>query len=202
MQDCPGGGVEFHEYLTTSGSPTQNVKYPANIGRVFVGGAALRINVHLVNTSDQAKDAFATFKVRYVDPATLEYRAAAIFLNNVAVSVRPGRSTATKSYQLTEDITMLGAASHMHSRGVQFTAKASSGETLYEGTEWAEPPPKTFAPPLLLKSGTTITWSCTYENETNQTLSFGESASKNEMCIFPGEFYNKSGQQISYQALR
>ena len=33
-------------------------------------------------------------------------------------------------------------------------------------------------------------------------LSFGESASKNEMCIMVGEFYNKGGVQITDQAFR
>ena len=57
-------------------------------------------------------------------------------------------------------------------------------------------------PPLLLTAGTTITWACTYDNPSTKTLTFGESAATNEMCIFPGEFFNKDGAQISVQSLR
>jgi hypothetical protein len=87
----------------------------------------------------------------------------------------------------------------MHKQGVHFVAKTNTGVTLYDGTEWAEPLPKGFDPAVPLKAGTQITWSCTYNNATGQTLTFGESALTNEMCIFPGEFYNKTGAQISYQ---
>jgi hypothetical protein len=200
LADCPGGGVEFHEYLTTSGSPTQHVVYPPNVGRILVGTGALRIMVHYVNTSDETREAFSKFTIRYVDPTSVANRAAAIFLNNVGVRVTPGTSTATKSYRLTTDINMLGAASHMHKQGVHFKASTDTGEVLYEGTQWSEPPPKKFDPPLLLRAGTTITWACTYENTTGRTLGFGESAATNEMCIFPGEFFNSTGQQISIQA--
>jgi hypothetical protein len=89
----------------------------------------------------------------------------------------------------------------MHKQGIHFVATTSTGQTLYDGTEWAEPTPKSFNPPLHLASGTRITWACTYNNTTGKTLTFGESAGTNEMCIFPGEFYNSTGQQISYQAI-
>jgi hypothetical protein len=200
LVDCPSGGVEFHEYLTTNGSPETTTTYPAGVGRMFTAGNSLRLNVHLINTDANPKDAFVKFTVHYVDPATLDYRAAAIFLNQVGVRVPPGQSTQSRSYTLSEDVSLIGAGSHMHKQGTHFVAQTNTGETIYDGTDWQEPKPKLYAPPLNLTAGTTITWSCTYQNDTGRTLTFGESALTNEMCIFPGEFYNKSGVQISYQA--
>jgi hypothetical protein len=201
LSDCPGGGVEFHDYLTTSGSPVSTVSYPANTGRIFSASNGLRLNVHLINASSDAKDAYVVFKVVYVEPSTLTNKVASIFLNQVGLSVPPGMSTQSKTYTLTQDINMMGSASHMHKQGIHFVATTSTGQTLYDGTEWAEPTPKSFNPPLHLASGTRITWACTYNNTTGKTLTFGESAGTNEMCIFPGEFYNSTGQQISYQAI-
>ena len=37
--------------------------------------------------------------------------------------------------------------------------------------------------------GTSITWSCTFNNQTGQMLTFGQSATQNEMCIFNGVYY-------------
>jgi hypothetical protein len=201
LSDCPEGGVEFHDYLTTSGSPVSTVTYPANTGRIFAAGNGLRLNVHLINTDSAPKDAFVVFKVVYVDPSTLTNKVASIFLNQVALSVPPGMSTQSKTYALAQDINMMGSASHMHKQGIHFLATTNTGQTLYDGTEWQEPPPKSFNPPLHLASGTQITWACTYDNTTGKTLTFGESAAANEMCIFPGEFYNSTGQQITYQAV-
>ncbi|HEX4341434.1 MAG TPA: hypothetical protein VH062_36245 [Polyangiaceae bacterium] len=201
LVDCPGGGVEFHDYLTTSGTPVATTTYPPSTGRIFSQSNGLRLMVHFINTGTDSKDAFVNYKVVYVEPSGLTNKVASIFLDQVGLSVPPGMSTASKTYSLTQDINLMGDASHMHSRGVHFVASTDSGQTLYDGTEWQEPQPKSFDPPLALKSGTKITWACTYNNTTGQTLTFGESASSNEMCIFPGEFYNSTGQQISYQAL-
>jgi hypothetical protein len=199
LVDCPSGGVEFHEYLTTTGSPQTSTAYPAGIGRVFAAGNGLRLNVHLINSDVAPKDAYITFKVKTVDPASLQNRVGSIFLNNVAVRVPTGMSTQTKSYAIPQEIWLMDTASHMHKRGIHFVAKAG-GQTIYDGTEWAEPTPQVFNPPLHLAAQTQISWSCTYNNDSGGALSFGESASKNEMCIMVGEFYNTTGTQISYQA--
>ncbi|HEX4339547.1 MAG TPA: hypothetical protein VH062_26755 [Polyangiaceae bacterium] len=201
LVDCPGGGVEFHDYLTTSGTPIATVTYPDKTGRIFSQANGLRLNVHLINSGTDPKDAFVVYKVVYVDPVGLVNKVASLFLNQVLLSVPPGMSTQSRSYSLPQDINLMGTASHMHKRGVHFVATASTGQTLYDGTEWQEPMPKSFDPPLPLKAGTKITWACTYNNDTGQTLSFGESAANNEMCIFPGEFYNSTGTQIAYQAI-
>ncbi|HEX3596190.1 MAG TPA: hypothetical protein VHU80_13865 [Polyangiaceae bacterium] len=201
LVDCPGGGVEFHDYLTTSGTPLATTTYPADTGRVFSSANGIRLNVHFINAGSDPKDAFVTYKVVYTDPTGLKNKVASIFLDQVGLRVPPGTSTQSKTYTLAQDINLMGDASHMHSRGVHFVATTDGGQMLYDGTEWQEPKPKSFDPPLSLKSGTKITWACTYNNDTGQTLSFGESAATNEMCIFPGEFYNATGQQISYQAI-
>jgi hypothetical protein len=40
-----------------------------------------------------------------------------------------------------------------------------------------------------LGAGTSITWSCTYVNDTSSPLTFGESAATNVMRIYQGTFY-------------
>jgi hypothetical protein len=68
-------------------------------------------------------------------------------------------------------------------------AKTASGRLVYEGTEWDHPTPSIFTPPLALGSDTQITWTCSYDNQGDTPLSFGESAATNEMCILGGTFY-------------
>ncbi|HVW25875.1 MAG TPA: hypothetical protein VHC69_10920 [Polyangiaceae bacterium] len=201
LADCPEGGVEFHDYLMTSGSPVATITYPTSTGRIFTASNGLRLNVHLINTDSAPKDAYVVYKVVYVDPSTLTNKVASIFLNQVTLSVPPGMSTQSKTYTLSQDINLMDAASHMHKQGIHFVATTNTGQTLYDGTDWQEPQARSFDPPLHLASGTRITWACTYNNTTGTTLSFGESAASNEMCIFPGEFYNSTGQQITYQAV-
>ena len=197
IADCPGGGLEFHEYITASASPTMTTTYPPGIGRMLNAGNGLRLMVHLLNTGSSPRDASITVQLRYGDPSLLQQRAATLFLINSQINVPPGKSQATATYTLPTDIWLLGAASHMHSRGIDFVATADTGDTLYQGTDWAEPRPKIFQPALPLKSGTKITFTCTYQNNSSITMTFGESAATNEMCNFPAEFYNTAGQQLT-----
>lgn len=199
LHDCPSGGTEFHEYVTTAGSPHSVTQYPDGVGRYFPESAGFRMNVHLFNATTEPLDAFIKLTVRYVDPAILKYKAASIFLNNVGLWVPPGTSVQTGTYTLPTDIWLLGGASHMHRLGTHFEAKTGDGQLLYQSDDWEEPQPVKFDPPISLAKGSTITWSCTYNNDTNQTFSFGDSAVNNEMCIFPGEFYNTDGVQLSSQ---
>ena len=62
------------------------------------------------------------------------------------------------------------------------------GETLYDVASW-EAPPKTFTPARPLTATQHIDFTCTYKNDTSETLTFGESAATNEMCILLGQYY-------------
>ena len=81
------------------------------------------------------------------------------------------------------------AVSHMHSRAISFSGTTSTGQTIYKGTSWNEPVPVQYKPAMSVSAGTVITWACTYNNTTGQTLTFGESANTNEMCILAGVAY-------------
>jgi hypothetical protein len=199
LQDCPNGGTEFHEYLATAGSPKTQISYADGVGRYFDASNGLRMNVHLFNAATEPVDAFIQLKVRAVDPALLEHRAASLFLNNLGLRIPPGESVQTASYTLPADIWLLGAASHMHKWGTHFEATTGEGTMLYQTDEWAEPKPTRFDPPLPLTRGTSISWSCHYANDTGSVITFGDSAIHNEMCILPGEFYSDAGTQISVQ---
>jgi hypothetical protein len=72
---------------------------------------------------------------------------------------------------------------------------------LYETTDWDEPVAVGYDPPVPLNPGDKITWTCTYNNDSGQNLTFGESAAINEMCIFTGRFYSSpTGDDLECQA--
>ena len=87
----------------------------------------------------------------------------------------------------------------MHSRGVHFVAQTSTGVPLIDDTTWNEPPSHAFDPPVMLNPGDSVSWTCTYDNDTSMSLSYGDSAAKNEMCIFTGLYYstNPNGTQLT-----
>ena len=164
--------------------------YPAGVGRFLPGKDGVELLAHYLNTTGDTIHANVRLLLTVVDPSTVPTKASDVFMNNAGLSVPPGRSTASNSCPVGDnDIQLLQAASHMHQRGVHFTAKADDGTVLYQTDSWSEPTPKVFDPPLAIAGGTNITWSCDYDNQTGMTLTFGQSAITNEMCIFTGIYF-------------
>jgi len=189
VEDCPAGGLEAHEFVHAAQTLVQKTTYPADVGRFLPATDGLRLMVHYLNTTADTLHVQATFSMRYVDADAIKYKAGGVFLNNLGLQVPPGHSVVSKSYTLESDLKLLVAVSHMHKHAIGFTSSTDDGRMLYKGSDWDEPKLAAFDPPMVLTAGTTINWACEYQNDTADTFTFGESAVKNEMCIFNGVFY-------------
>jgi hypothetical protein len=188
---CPQGGLQFAPYTFTAGSPNAIETYPDGMGASIPATTGFTINAHFINTGASALTGNVALTIYVAKTGEVTQHVGPIFLNQALLSVPPtGQpSTSTASYTLTQDVNLLLGASHMHKRATNFVSTASTGQTLFQTTQWSEPQPKIYSPALHLASGTTITWSCTYVNDTGSTLTFGESASTNVMCISEFIYY-------------
>jgi hypothetical protein len=170
------------------------------------GTDGLRIQVHYLNTTPDPLNVTATTKLtKVVDPSKITKWVGQLYFNRVYLQVPPGSgkkvTTSCSVPQGYGPISLIGAGSHMHRRGVHFVATTSTGLKLLETNEWAEPAPVAYDPPVVLNAGDRVTWECTYDNTTNRTLTFGESADINEMCIYLARFYSTpNGDQIECQS--
>lgn len=187
VADC--SGIEFHDLLHMAQTPTQSVTYPTGVGRLLAGTDGLRVLVHLLNPGTTAVTAHVSIAFRTVDPSAVGTLAVSLFFNNAVLRVPPGVSTQSRTFTIPSNIKVMMAVSHMHSRATGFSATTNSGQTLYKGTDWNEPVAVTYAPAMDVAQGSIVTWSCTYDNKTGTTLTFGESANTNEMCILAGVAY-------------
>lgn len=189
IENCPSGGLEAHEFVHAAQTLVQKTSYPKGVGRFLPASDGLRLMVHYLNTTTDTLHVQARFSMKYVDANDIEYKAGGVFLNNLGLSVPPGKSSVTKSYTLESDMKWLVAVSHMHEHAVGFTSATDDGRDIYQGKDWNEPKVTEFDPPLEMSAGTTVTWTCDYQNDTGDTFTFGESAAKNEMCILNGVYY-------------
>lgn len=190
IEEC--SGLEFHPTIHASQTPTATTVYPPGIGASLSAAEGVRLNVHFLNTTLDTIHTHVTVTFTYVNPSDVTYQAAQIYLNNSSLQVPPGASTATATLAIPTsvgDVKLLSAQSHMHQRATHFDATLSDGTDLYQTAQWSEPEVKTFTPALALPSGSSITWTCDFQNNTTETLTFGESAATNEMCVFTGFYY-------------
>jgi hypothetical protein len=113
------------------------------------------------------------------------------------VGVEPhATSSTTKSCSVPGGIRILDMVSHMHRHATHIVATTTSGIPLYEGTDWDEPELVTFSPPIAIDQPTEVTWTCTYQNDDDYPLTFGDSAASNEMCILAGSYYPLTAESV------
>ncbi len=201
LEDCDPN--DFHALIHAAGRPHQETIYAAGMATKVRGSTGLRIQLHYINTSTTVKTVTATIKLSPVDPTTITKWVAQLYFNRVVLSVPPGAgqivSTTCSIPSAYGTIGLIGGGSHMHRRGVHFVATTSTGASLVDTTEWDEPPLLAYDPPVMMNPRDSITWTCTYNNDTGQTLNFGPSALTNEMCIYLARYYSSSADDVQIE---
>ncbi len=179
-------------------APDSRRDLPPGIAHLFQPGEVLLLTSHYLNTTEDDLDCHVSFTLHTMDAADVQQEAGSIFFYNPLISIPPSsRVTVTRTCPITSDIHLALLWSHMHWRGVDFVASSDDPATqdaepaLYTTTQWDEPPARQFPfdPPVTLHAGSSLTYSCTYVNESDQTVVAGQSASTNEMCILHGMYW-------------
>jgi hypothetical protein len=190
---CPLGGDEFGPFSFTAQNPNVTATYPEGVGATIPTDTGFMLNSHYTNPGATSLTAQVSLTMYVAKPGIITQHAGILFLNQlnlvIPASTTASPYTSTSSYVLTQDMNILTTNGHMHQRATNFIATTSTGQTLYQTSQWDEAPNLNYSPPLLLKAGTSITWSCTYVNDTGAPLVFGPSARTNVMCISASAFY-------------
>jgi hypothetical protein len=95
----------------------------------------------------------------------------------------------------TAPVTLISASPHAHTtaRHMKFTVKRASGETIVMHDapfDFNEQGTYGLDMPLVLNTGDTVTTTCTFTNDTNRAITFGEDTG-NEMCFNFAVYYPK-----------
>jgi hypothetical protein len=205
---CADGAWQIHQrgsYYEAQ-QPDARRDLPSGIAHEFQPGEVVILQTHYLNTGTTNIAAHVVLTMHTVDPQTIQAEAGTIIFSNVNLNIPPhSRVRMTMTCPLSQDIHPALLWSHMHKRGVSFTATsddpaAASLGTLYAQTDWSEPQPRIYPanPPATLHAGTHITFSCDYQNDTDGTFIYGTSAEKNEMCLLHGMYWPRmpsSGEQ-------
>ncbi len=195
VSQCAAGGLTYGAFTFLSQSPKATMTFPTKVGATIPSSTGFNLMVHYLNAGSTALTAHVSLTMYIGKSGVVTNHAGVIFDNNATMTVPVGTQpyVSTQSNTLGQDVYILETSSHMHKFGQSFTATytppGGQAQTLYTTTQWDEPPPQVFAQPLHLPAGTSISWSCTDVNTTKNTLTFGEYAQTNVMCISVNIFY-------------
>ncbi len=206
LAPCPGGGLEFHPFPFLSQQSDWTVNYPtasdgSPMGYPLVAANSLMVNIHYLNTTSAAISPSVSITIKTAKPGVVKTHVGTIFLNQVALSVAspvpmsaPVQTPKTwngDTLELPATYSIYASISHMHQWSVGFTA-STNNSVFYTESDWSSPPLTLHNPVIPMMNSQSITWSCSYYNDTGSTLTFGDSAKSNIMCIYMGEYYPAS----------
>jgi hypothetical protein len=206
----PNGGDTVHicsdaeQFQGITGSyyeaqtPDAERDLPPGVAHIFQPGEVMLLTAHYLNATGTGFDTHVEFRLHTMDPANVTYEAGSVYFYNPQISIPPlSEITVRRTCPISQDINLALLWSHMHSRGIGFTATTDDSAAtdqvgdLYSTMTWSEPQPRVFPydPAVTLHGGSKITYECTYRNTTQQTIISGQSARTNEMCILHGMYW-------------
>jgi hypothetical protein len=174
---------------------------PADVAFKIEANSVLALNFHMFNASGAPVHACYKANLNGIPDAQVKSEAGTIFYYNPFVTVpAKGTSSATMACPVSQDVTVAAGVSHMHRRGMGYSATLLDGDpvsggkeiqALYATTEWEEPVVKAYAPGLSLKQGQWIKWTCDYTNTESREVAQGQQTT-DEMCMFIGQYWPRS----------
>jgi len=178
--------------------------FPSDVGMDMpTGPGSLRLDMHYFNTgnskSEQDKSGLA---ICVVKGARLRPKRAAVTMGftvfgPVLAPANKKGHQATSSCRVsgTRPVTLMSASPHAHkyARHMKFTVRKASGQEIVMHDmpfKFGEQGSYPLDPPVVLNAGDTVTTTCTFDNDTNRNITFGEST-ENEMCFNFASYYPK-----------
>jgi len=181
---------------------SQNVllswKLPPGVAFYFRAGEQLAAQTHFVDNGLLAtpEPGWAVMNLYSMPKRKVTSYAGAMFGQDKDVVVPPhSTSTATTRCVFPKPVQLLAVTGHYHFRGTHFTAgtwDGVSGTEIYSNQGYADPAFKTFRPNDLGEVPG-LEWTCTYDNPTDQTFTFGPFTDRNEHCNLFAFYYPTLG---------
>ncbi|MDC3954862.1 hypothetical protein [Polyangium jinanense] len=166
------------------------LKFPEGVAMKVRPGAVLLMNAHYINATMNVIEPEVRINLYSVPEAEVTTEGDVLFLYNPFIHVAPmGEGRARMRCPVHKDITIVNIQSHMHARGVDYSASlVGQAEPFYTNTEWEKVPVKDFGAGLEVKAGSWFDYHCDYSNGEMRDVYQGP-RSTDEMCMLIGSYY-------------
>jgi hypothetical protein len=202
--DCAeGAAADWDVTGVVAGAQSSKAKnaatFPPGVAAKLAPGTVLVINTHYLNATSKPLVAEARLNLYTLPDKDVVEEGGFLFYYNPFIRV-PARSSASSRMRctLTQDITLISGQSHMHRRGVGYTANVvepSDGALtqIYESHDWEDVPISEWSPGMALRTGQSIDYTCHYQNPEDRQVAQGLTT-KDEMCMFLGNYYPRNSE--------
>lgn len=185
LTECNSNGL-LPQGIFGSGVGTAPVMYPAGVGLKLRAGQQLLLNLHVFNVTAQRLRGTSGTAVLRAKPEDVKNLAESLLAGPARFSVPVGRSSVKGKCTMTHDTKLFAVQPHMHQTGVHMKGVAHSSEmgdvTVHDGAFNFENQLVYAIDEVPMKQGDTVDVECTFDNQTDKPISFGESSNQ-EMCF-------------------
>ncbi len=192
--DCSDGatnGWNITKLLGGSQNATGDslLAFPDGVAMRVAPGAVLLMNAHYLNATDGDLEPIAAINLWTRPAAEVTTEGDLLFLYNPFIKV-PASGTGRARWRcpVHQDITIANVQSHMHRRGVGYSAAVTGAAAFYENDRWEGVPVKRFEGGMTVSAGSTLDYACDYENREARDVYQGPRTT-DEMCMLIGSYY-------------
>ncbi|MFO0549138.1 MAG: hypothetical protein U0271_12175 [Polyangiaceae bacterium] len=196
--DCSDGATNGWRVTSLIGG-SQNasgesiVDFPSDVAMRVPGNAVLLMNAHYINASSDPIEPEVRINLFTIPESQLREEGGLLFWYNIFIRADAQSSgRAMMECAIPDDIHIVNTQSHMHARGVDYSAEVIDPEgassTIYENTKWEGVPVEQFDPELEVKGGSKIRFHCDYDNPASADVYQGP-RSTDEMCMYIASYY-------------
>jgi hypothetical protein len=181
---CAGGLSS--QWVYASGSPDSHLTMPQGVAMPFKARQPLQFDMHYINTTTSDLRAKVVLNLEYAQ-GTFQ-KAASLISFNRSINIPPN-GTQTVSGTCTPPpgakFFVMSTHTHKYATLAEIRRGSATGEQLVHTTDWEHPDVALYDAPNFLTFGANerLYYSCTYNNPTTNTITVGESAERNEMCM-------------------
>ena len=184
-----------HIFLGGGTQANQIYDFPEGTALLLPANFSMDLNPHYFNKTNNSLVGENVVNLYTTDKSKVKYVVKTINMNNINFTIAANqRTTITKDFAFPTNVKIVSLTSHTHKFGEKYVIKikggARDGEVVYENLDWEHPLVINFATPITLKKGEGLTSVVTYNNTSNQKISFGLT-SDDEMNIIFGYYYEE-----------
>jgi copper type II ascorbate-dependent monooxygenase-like protein len=165
---------------------------PPNTGGYF--------QMHYLNATDAPLKAHVKLTAEALEASVPYTKTAAYVTYQGLINIPPQSTgvTVTGTCKTPANTKFWMMSTHAHKQAVH-TQVTDASTMVFQSNDWEHPGAASFAAPTFYSFSTNqLTYSCTYDNPTLRTITQGQSAQTNEMCMASGYFFPASSPQFGY----
>lgn len=201
-----GGSLNVPSWIFAAQTIDSDMALPTDdgngqpLGMDVPPGQAGFIQMHYLNSTDDDLKVHVTVNGEAHDAGVVATKTAAYVTFNGSLDIPAGamNDIETKSCDVPANTKMWLMSTHAHKQAIK-TEVRDGTDVVFSSTDWEHPGVKSWmTTPFYTFASGKLTYECTYDNPTNRTITTGDSAQTDEMCMATGYYFPATKPRICY----